>query len=531
MLGLRWFLLAVLLAAEIIWGVNALTVPEFTVQTGAVAGIVGSAALLFKVAVAFLATFLLILSRRLESLSDIFRQQAGYRWWPWLASHGIALAAFVRFSWPVLGPSPDPAVASGQWLSLTLAAGALALGFLLLAAAPLGLWLAFIRREWFGALIAVVAGTIAWLGGLLAQSVWLPLARTTFWSTRFLLSLIYSDAYSTADRNIVGANDFAVQIAPVCSGYEGMSLISVFVAVYLWLFRSDLRFPQALLLFPAGVAVIWVANVIRITTLVVIGASFSPEVAVTGFHSQAGWISFSMVALGAIALSHRFLLSGSRMKGYSFPMPHVALATALLAPLLTLLAVSMFIAALSSGFAALYPLGVLATAGVLWQYREHYRAIDRGLRWEAIAIGIAVFFLWLMLVPADEVSGEILARSLADLPPWLAAAWLVFRVFGSVVTVPIAEELAFRGYLIRKLVDRDFASVSPGQFTWLSFIGSSLLFGVMHDTWLAGAVAGAGYALALYRNGSICDAIVAHMTTNGLIVVAVLGFGRWELWN
>jgi CAAX prenyl protease-like protein len=124
----------------------------------------------------------------------------------------------------------------------------------------------------------------------------------------------------------------------------------------------------------------------------------------------------------------------------------------------------------------------------------------------------------------------MLELRLAELPAWQAGAWLVFRVIGSVVTVPIAEELAFRGYLIRKLVASDFEDVPPGQFTWLSFLVSSLLFGVLHNSWVAGTLAGAGFALALYQRGRIVDAIVAHMTSNALIAVAVLGFGQWNLW-
>jgi len=46
--------------------------------------------------------------------------------------------------------------------------------------------------------------------------------------------------------------------------------------------------------------------------------------------------------------------------------------------------------------------------------------------------------------------------------------------------VPIAEELAFRGYLIRKLVSADFEKVALGHFTWVSFLGSSILFGSLH---------------------------------------------------
>ena len=40
----------------------------------------------------------------------------------------------------------------------------------------------------------------------------------------------------------------------------------------------------------------------------------------------------------------------------------------------------------------------------------------------------------------------------------------------AVVTVPIAEELAFRGYLHRRLIDVDFDHVSLRRFTWLAFV-------------------------------------------------------------
>jgi len=91
-----------------------------------------------------------------------------------------------------------------------------------------------------------------------------------------------------------------------------MALMTVFVIAYLWLFRSELRFPAAFLLLPAGVAAIWVANVVRIAVLIAIGASWSPDVAVVGWHSQAGWIGFSIVALLLIALAHRLMhLPGS----------------------------------------------------------------------------------------------------------------------------------------------------------------------------------------------------------------------------
>ena len=99
------------------------------------------------------------------------------------------------------------------------------------------------------------------------------------------------------------------------------------------------------------------------------------------------------------------------------------------------------------------------------------------------------------------------------------------------ITVPLAEELAFRGYLVRKLISSEFESVDPRRFTWLSFLLSSILFGAIHDRWLAGTLAGMAFALALYRRGRISDAVVAHATSNALIAAFVLSTGSWSLWT
>jgi CAAX prenyl protease-like protein len=104
------------------------------------------------------------------------------------------------------------------------------------------------------------------------------------------------------------------------------------------------------------------------------------------------------------------------------------------------------------------------------------------------------------------------------------------RVFGSVVMVPLAEELAFRGYLVRRLIAADFESVPADRFTWPSFLISSLLFGAMHQRWVAGTIAGMLYALALRHRGRLGDAVLAHATTNALIAALVLTNGAWSLW-
>jgi CAAX prenyl protease-like protein len=102
---------------------------------------------------------------------------------------------------------------------------------------------------------------------------------------------------------------------------------------------------------------------------------------------------------------------------------------------------------------------------------------------------------------------------------------------GATITVPIAEELAFRGYLMRKLVADDFMTVPLGTFTWISFLGSSILFGELHAQWLTGTLAGVVFAGVVCRRRSLFDAFIAHATANALLSAYVLAAHNWALWS
>ena len=99
------------------------------------------------------------------------------------------------------------------------------------------------------------------------------------------------------------------------------------------------------------------------------------------------------------------------------------------------------------------------------------------------------------------------------------------------ITVPIAEELAFRGYLARRIVDRNFDNVSFSSITWLSIVLSSAAFGLMHGhQWLVGILAGLAYAAIIKRTGRLSDAIFAHATTNLLLAIWVSARGDFSQW-
>jgi len=324
-----------------------------------------------------------------------------------------------------------------------------------------------------------------------------------------------------------------VTILPWCAGFEGTALMLVFSVAWLGYFRREFRFPRALLLVPAGMLMIWLTNAVRITALILIGVAGAPSVAVGGFHSQAGWIAFNCVALCFAVIAGRlpWFTGKSRLR----PKEATAAsnpAAVYLMPFLAILAAAMISRAASSGFEWLYPLRFVAAAIALWFFRKNYQELDWKFGGFSVLTGCVVFGLWLGLdlaVGAHPSNG--MAASLASLPGPARVGWLVFRTAAAIITVPIAEELAFRGFLIRRLMSADFQTLSPRQYTYVAVLVSSVAFGLMHgDRWLAGTLAGLAFSAAYLRHGRIGDAVAAHAATNALLAAWVLLGGNWHLW-
>jgi exosortase E/protease (VPEID-CTERM system) len=491
----------------------------------------GYAPALLRLGLTFVAAFLVIAGPRLQTLwqamlTPSHRHLKGL----WLAWHVVAFGIFTLLTAAILDVKTEAVYPSLLWPVLWTLSGAIMLLLWLFAIAPPRSWWQLVRYEYVALLGASLVGVGAWGSSQITQEFWHPLAGGTFWLVRHLLGVVYPDIHYNLLEKLVGTATFEITIAPECSGYEGIGLVTLLLALYLWLFRMHLRFPQALLLFPIGALAVWLANAIRITTLVALGTSFSPAVAQGGFHSQAGWIAFLLVGLGLIAYTQQCRLFAVANTPPA-STPYSQYAKALLVPMLVMMATMVVTSALSSGVDWLYPLRVITTGVALWSFRKVYRPITWTWSWQALALGLAVFGVWMLLEPAAHPGSSALSEGLAQFPRGFAVIWLGFRVLGSVITVPLAEELAFRGYVLHKLVAQDFETVPPGRFTWFACLLSSILFGLLHGRWLAGTLAGIGYALALRQRGQLADAIVAHMTTNALIAAYVLSQQAWGLWS
>ena len=161
--------------------------------------------------------------------------------------------------------------------------------------------------------------------------------------------------------------------------------------------------------------------------------------------------------------------------------------------------------------------------------------MDWRFGWLGPTAGIVVFILWITFdhwtSGPTSIQPSALAQGLASLSPIQRTTWITLRVLAALITVPIAEELAFRGYLARRIVALDVEAISYRRLTPTAILGSALTFGILHGRmWPAGIAAGVIYALVARTRGRLGEAIAAHTVTNLLLAVYILAHADYGLW-
>lgn len=446
-----------------------------------------------------------------------------------LAVHALLLALLLPLCRMAYAPGL-PSTTQGLLLGLIVLLALLAILMVLAAASPLKLWAQLAscaRPVWPYALASATIALVAWHW---SQALWAPTARLTFILAQPLLRPLIPSLEIDAAQQLFITDSFGVRIDELCSGLEGMGLMVAFVAAWLAAFRQEYRFPRALLLLPAGALAMFALNILRITLLVLIGYYVSPEVAEHGFHSQAGWILFIAAACMLVWSSRRVAWL---CPGASLPKPLERAANpaaSYLLPLLTLLGAGMVAKAASGGFETLYPLRLIAGGAALILCRKGWRSLDWSCSWRGLLGGVLIGTLWLGYSRLLQ-RAQPMPQALSDLPDAGRVLWISCRALCATIVVPIAEELAYRGFLQRRLMAVDFESVAFGAVRWPAILISSIAFGAVHGLfWPVGILAGVLFGLISVRTGRIGEAVVAHAISNLIIAIAVLVFGAWQLW-
>ncbi|MER2507284.1 MAG: exosortase E/protease, VPEID-CTERM system [Amaricoccus sp.] len=453
------------------------------------------------------------LVRRIEA-------NAGGSAWSSLHFAGVALM-FAPLLLPASSPGDLFLRAVGPWLIGATAAG---VGALLWLAPPRD-WFDWLREERFAPLAVLAAGFAIPDLAELAQPLWYwpALARATFDAVYLALRGIGAGPVADPPAYIIGIDGFLVHIAQQCSGIEGLAMMTAFALLYSALFRDTLRLWRFwLVVVPLGLALSWLLNVARIAGLILIGARISPDLAVNGFHSYAGWMFFTLLALALLYVAQvtPWLRKGPRDLG-ARPLGEDWTAARIL-PFVVFMLGSVAASALSSHPDLAYPLKAAAMAAALWFFRRCYARLDRGIDPVALVAGVGVGFGWILLRAPASAEDARLAAGLAGFGGAALALWATTRILGTVLLVPMIEELFFRGYVLARL-DR-------GGLAWrfVAIAVSSALFAALHGRWLAAGAAGLVFACVFLRRGRLSDAIVAHVVANFVVAGWAVANGDWS---
>jgi CAAX prenyl protease-like protein len=158
----------------------------------------------------------------------------------------------------------------------------------------------------------------------------------------------------------------------------------------------------------------------------------------------------------------------------------------------------------------------------------------------SLLVGAAVFVVWVapdLLLPGwrshwvfqnpvlGRLSISMPAESLRD------PLDLILRVLRATTVVAMAEEIFWRGWLMRWLIHEDFEPVPIGAWQLRAFLVTAVLFAVEHGPyWEVGLAAGLIYNWWAVRSKSVGDLMLAHGVTNAALSLFVILTRRWEYW-
>jgi uncharacterized protein len=182
----------------------------------------------------------------------------------------------------------------------------------------------------------------------------------------------------------------------------------------------------------------------------------------------------------------------------------------------------------------IYPVQTIVCGALLLWFHPCYEF--HGLKNVAFTLLIAFVAFAIWIAPQQFLNFP--PRNIGFDPSILASNtttyWssVIFRFLRLAVVVPVMEEIFWRAFLLRFLINEQFEQVPFGRFSWPSFAIVTVAFTFSHSRpdWLAAFVTGALYNIVAYRSRSLASCILAHATTNLLLGLWIIHTRQWGFW-
>jgi CAAX prenyl protease-like protein len=151
-----------------------------------------------------------------------------------------------------------------------------------------------------------------------------------------------------------------------------------------------------------------------------------------------------------------------------------------------------------------------------------------------LVVGVVAFLLWIGPQQVFPLSKRVDGFNPAFFgnegwPYWLN---LGFRFARLVIVVPLIEEIFWRGFVLRWLIDEDFTAVPFGTFQLKAFALVALFFMFEHATvdYPAAFLTGLLYNFVAVRTRSLGACVLAHAVTNLLLGLYIMRTEQWGFW-
>ncbi len=152
----------------------------------------------------------------------------------------------------------------------------------------------------------------------------------------------------------------------------------------------------------------------------------------------------------------------------------------------------------------------------------------------AISVGVLAFVIWVApaFLPGAVPRVDGFDPSVVESDP--AAYWLTLaaRFTRLVIVVPLVEEIFWRSFVMRYLIDQDWEKVAFGTYRHLSFWAVTGLFVLAHNMpdWSAAVAVGALFGWVTVKTKSLTSVVLAHAVTNLLLGIYIVATRQWGFW-
>jgi uncharacterized protein len=188
-----------------------------------------------------------------------------------------------------------------------------------------------------------------------------------------------------------------------------------------------------------------------------------------------------------------------------------------------------------------YPLGYAAKVAIVgllaWRFRSTWRDFLPAPNFTKLSLGVlvglVVWALWIGLdghYPTFPFLGGRTEFNPGSMSPAARWGFIAVRMLGLAILVPVIEELFWRSFLMRWIIDPDIFKVPVGQVTPLAAVVTSVLFAVAHPEWLPALLTGFLWAWLLWQTKSLAACAVSHATANLALGIYVVATGAWKFW-